>query len=383
MEVTFNRSDLMKSLSFLSSFTAKSSTIPVLGSIKVSAASGDVVMVATNIESSACCRMSGKVSDGGSVLVPYGGFRGFAGSATGAEIKLRSTEKTVILESGRSRVQFRIDPKHDLPETTFSGEHLLTAPAGEIQKLFLRTSFIHRDTLHTEGGGGYTDPSMGSQGVRIQTSPKGVTATAHDGKRVGRARYAVSCVPGFETTLPPDAARWLAGSQWDRECPVMVYRTSGGIVFGGAGDTAFFRVTNISLPDMKTHFDMKFDYEGTVNVEDFISAIDTVAMFSESEAIGGGKRRTVTMTFKPGDNPVIEFTGESSMSGVDSSASMVCRHNGTEEFSTRFNPAFLTDFARSCGATAFVIRFGKGVFYRMEPVGDSLYVYLANGFTKG
>ena len=133
---------------------------------------------------------------------------------------------------------------------------------------------------------------------------------------------------------------------------------------------------------MKAMFAATHPFEGTVNVEDFVSAIDTVAFFSEVDAAGGGKRRTVTMTFKPGPNPSIEFTGESSMSGVDSSAMVSCQHNADKEVSTRFNPAFLTEFAKACGTTAFTIKFTTGPMYRMEPVGDSMYVYICSGYLK-
>ena len=131
MEVKLNRSELIKSLSFLSSFTGKASTTPSLQNVQVSCAGDESILKATNIESSAYCRTGGSIVDGGSVLVPYSGLRGFLGSCAAADVRLRSTDKNVIVECGRNRVQFRIDPKADIPAMSFNGEHLFTVPAGD------------------------------------------------------------------------------------------------------------------------------------------------------------------------------------------------------------------------------------------------------------
>ena len=86
-----------------------------------------------------------------------------------------------------------------------------------------------------------------------------------------------------------------------------------------------------------------------MNAEDFISAIDTVAMFSEDESVSGKKYRSVDMTIQPGEggeSGFITFSGVSASYGTDSSAMVPFRHNSPDTVQCVFDPADILGFAR-------------------------------------
>ncbi len=373
MEVKFVRSEIQKSLSFLANFVAKSSIHQSLRGVSIEATSDGVFMGASSGDTSARCRVGGEIASQGSVVLPHASLRGFVSSSRSKDMLVRTTEKNTIVECGASRVMFRIDPSMVVPEFAFGGDHMFTIPARDLAKVFARTSFVDREARIS------MDPMHGSQGVRLETKAQGIVAAAHDGKRLARARYAMPCTPGIEMTIPPDVSRWIASLPWDPECTIMTYRVPGGIVFSGSGDNAFFRTTDIRLPDISKQTGMKMEFEGSANGEDFIDALNTVSQFSDEIVEHDTKKYMwVKMTVRA-EAQTIELSAASASSGAESTAVVRFKHNSPEDVSRVFNPQYLQDFPKVCGTAAFTMKFGKANLYRFEPIGDDNYIYLLSG----
>ncbi len=372
MEAKFVRSDIQKSLSFLANFVGKSSMQGSLRGVIIESTGDGVFMGASSGDTSARCRVSGEVSEEGSVTVSHASLRGFVSSSRSKDMKIRSTERNTIVECGGSRVMFKIDPGMVVPKFDFSGDHIFTIPSGDLAKIFSRTSFVDREARLS------MDPKFGSQGVRITTKSQGIEAVSHDGRRLSRVRHKLSCTPGIEMTIPPEVSRWVASDPWGSDASIVAYKTHGGIMLSASGDNAFFRTTDIRLPDISKQMEMQMEFEGTVNGEDFLDALNTVSQFSDESVENDKKYRWVLLTVRS-EAKTIEMSAASSSSGAESTAVVKFQHNCPEDIKRAFDPAFLMDFPKVCGTAAFRIKFGPANLYRFEPVGDSSYCYLLSG----
>jgi DNA polymerase III subunit beta len=192
MQVTLERSALLKALGHVHRVVERRTTIPILSNVLVSAEDGSVLLKATDLDLEVTERLQADVSQPGATTLPahilYEIVRKLP---DGAQVSLEGGEDAgqLLLCSGRSRFQLQALPESDFPDLA-AGEftHKFKLPAADLKKLIDKTQFaISNEETRYYLNGIYLH-SVESDGHQM------LRAVATDGHRL--ARVEIAAPPG-------------------------------------------------------------------------------------------------------------------------------------------------------------------------------------------
>src|SRR5689334_3550513 len=70
LSITASRSDLVRELALLQAVAARKTSVPIVGSVLLSADEGSLVMTSTDLDTALRCSADAKVEQGGSIALP-------------------------------------------------------------------------------------------------------------------------------------------------------------------------------------------------------------------------------------------------------------------------------------------------------------------------
>lgn len=381
MDITVSKKDLIEAVSASMEFVSTSTTAPLLKNLLLTPGAKDLAITATDSERSSkfVLEISESKTAAGYVptVVPATGLRDFIGGASGNVVRIYEEDKKVICKSGKSRISFRLPGEYRFPPTTIEDPdqtEIFTIEAEELSRLFVRTSFISRQGLKSDGASEGSVNLNGSFGVRLVAAGN-VIATAYESVRVARVKSdTATSGHDCEFTVPPRAASWLSSPRWKKDSEVSVRHLNSGVVFTSGGFSVFFRTTNFPLPDMANQFSPDYKHKAVFNTDSFRHSIDSVSKFSESEG-QHSKYRRVNIILR--DKEAV-ISARSGIGDVDIEDAVWCSHNAPEGTAISFNPVFLTDFCRTQNSEKFSMKFNTpyGIM-RFGHKDDNEFVYLA------
>ena len=232
MEITFDRSRMLKAVNTAKSF-ADSSGLKVLQNTLLSAGFGHVRLTTTNLSLWCQVELDAKTPQPGTVLVPVRTLGTVLKTLPHSRVSLRKEGNDVCLASGSSDVRITgVDPD-EYPEINPPQERLATVPlnASLVNKVAYAVS--NDETRYTLNG------------VYVEVGAAGLRLVATDGHRL--ARYAASSLPPG-SVLDADVeepvtgivpARLLAegvrlGSQLDSTVVLELYEKGASIQVNGS-----------------------------------------------------------------------------------------------------------------------------------------------------
>lgn len=384
MDFIVSKKDLSRAVSLAAEFVSNNKTTPILSNLFIETVPAGMLISATDFDRAIQCRTDvSEVKATGSALVPASGLRDFLGGAPGAVVRFRKTQASVIIESGKSKVTFRIPGGAEFPQTPLSDSgitEVFQIPSGDLPSLFSKTSFVSKAGENTAMEQGSVN-LYGSCGVRLIVGDS-VTTCAHDGKRVSRVIIGLPVSPrsAWECTVPPRASAWLSSSHWDKDAAVIVSRVSGGIILAAPGMSVFFRATNFPLPDMSKHFSPEFQYRAIFNTDDFKRALASVNHFSTVSIGDKFDVRRVLIELRGNKEAAMRAGSEADLTQAEDV--IWCSHDAPEGTSPVFDPAFLMDFCKIT-SEKFEMKFSDpaGIF-RLTHKGDKSFVYLVQACSR-
>jgi DNA polymerase III subunit beta len=145
MQVTLERSALLKALGHVHRVVERRTTIPILSNVLVSAEAGSVLLKATDLDLEVTERLPADVGQPGATTLPahilYEIIRKLP---EGAQVSLEGGEDAgqLLLRSGRSRFQLQALPESDFPDLA-AGDftHKFVLSAADLKKLIEKTQF--------------------------------------------------------------------------------------------------------------------------------------------------------------------------------------------------------------------------------------------------
>ena len=182
MQVTVERSALLKSLGHVHRVVERRNTIPILSNVLIRASGGTLGLKATDLDLEVTESLPADVAQPGATTVPAHMIYDIVRKLPdGAQVSLEMTGETgqMQIRSGRSRFTLQTLPESDFPDLA-AGEmtHRFNLPAQELRRLIEKTQFaisteetryyLNGIYLHTaEGDGGAVMRAVATDGHRL------------------------------------------------------------------------------------------------------------------------------------------------------------------------------------------------------------------------
>lgn len=188
MQVTVERSALLKSLGHVHRVVERRNTIPILSNVLLRASGGTLGLKATDLDLEVTESLPADVAQPGATTVPahmiYDIIRKLP---DGAQVSLETTGETgqMQIRSGRSRFTLQTLPESDFPDLA-AGDmtHRFSLPAQELRRLIEKTQFaISTEETRYYLNGIYLHTADGDGGAVLR-------AVATDGHRLARVETA-------------------------------------------------------------------------------------------------------------------------------------------------------------------------------------------------
>ena len=181
MEITLNREQAMRAVTVAKNFAAGASGLKVLQGVLVSAESGRVRLVTTDLDLWCQVDLDAQTPDPGEVLVPVRSLETMFKNTPQSRVQLRSEGEGVVCEAGSSEMRLQGLDVEDYPDVDPPDGCLLEMPlaAAVIDKVAYAVS--RDETRYTLCG------------VRLEVEGRHLKLVATDGHRLAR----------FQGMLPP------------------------------------------------------------------------------------------------------------------------------------------------------------------------------------
>jgi DNA polymerase-3 subunit beta len=280
MQITLERSALLKALGHVHRVVERRTTIPILSNVLVSAEGSSVLLKATDLDLEVTERLPADVSQPGATTLPahilYEIVRKLP---EGAQVSLEGGEDAgqLLLRSGRSRFQLQALPESDFPDLA-AGEfaHKFKLPAADLKKLIDKTQFaISNEETRYYLNGIYLH-AVESEGHQV------LRAVATDGHRL--ARVEIAAPPGSAgmagVIIPRKAVNEVQKLIEDltQEVAIEISPTKARFSFGDVVLTT--KLIDGTFPDYMRVIPAGNDKYLTVERAPFAAAVDRVSTIS-------------------------------------------------------------------------------------------------------
>lgn len=311
MYITINKKDLIDAVTTTSRFAERrSSTLPVLGSIVISADKDQIHFQATNLETGIDIVVEGSVKKSGTVALPAGIVKEITSSfSTGGTISLEQTGDTVVLSGDGVKSTIK----------TLSAEDFPTIPSPQdIKTKVTIAGNVFRSIISLVAGYASTStvrPELASVLVKAQGGV--VTAVATDSFRLAEKKVTVSgTVPQFSILIPAKNALSVVETLPDED--IDIYADDHQCAFVWKQGRITTRLVAAEYPDYAQIIPKNFVSNATVLKKDFESALRRTAVFSDAFQkirLGfSGKQKQILLSSRNND---VGETAEGVTSSID------------------------------------------------------------------
>lgn len=275
MYITLNKKELIDAVTTTARFSERrSSTLPVLSSIVVSADTDGIHFQATNLETGVDITVEGSVKKTGTVALPANIFKEIVSSFTGGgTITLEQTQDTVLLTGDGVKSTIK----------TLSAEDFPSIPTpDEVKTKVTIAGNIFRSLISLVAG--YASPSTVRPelaSVLIKAQGGVITAVATDSFRLAEKKVTITgTVPQFSILIPAKNALSIIETLPDEE--IDIHADDHQCAFVWKGGRISTRLVSAEYPDYAQIIPKTFVSNATVLKKDFESALKRTAVFSDS-----------------------------------------------------------------------------------------------------
>jgi len=336
MEITISKFELLRELTATQGVVERKTTIPILSNYLFEAGGDKLSLTATDLDLSLRTSCNAKVKKDGSCTIPARKLYDYVKLLPDADITIKLLENHwVSIRCGRSNTKMVGMAKSNFPSLPiFPSAGVVKIPAQVLRNMIAKTGFAiaNEETRYT------------LKGALMVLKPESITMVATDGHRlahVERSGEKFEGVSGEMKTLIPKKAM--------DELKSLVDSTEvETIEFAKDETTLFFRIgprllTSRQLTGQFPNFEAVLPKDNnklaTLNGEDFNSAIQRVAQFSDERS------RAVRLRLEKGE---LKLSASSTETG-ESEDSIETPYNG-DSLAIGFNAQYLLDFLKAVGA---------------------------------
>lgn len=361
MNITIEQSVLARELALLAGVAAKNSTIPILSSVKMEAADGQLRLTATDLECGLVTTVPCRVVESGAICLPAKRLLDLSKALTG-DIKIATDAKNyAAITAGRSRSKIPCEALSGFPDMPSAPSPIATLDARAFSGLLDSVKFcvapdVARGAIHA---------------VRLEFGAT-TRATAFDGNRMA---YAVGpqTEEAKDLLLPHGSLGQcgrITGESEDKESVLIAINDNH--IFLTVGPRLLICRQIVGMyPSMAKVLDVTYPAKVTIDARDFKRAISLAVQFAESSSVNPS--RFVILCFSTGEVKVMA----SSATGGEGEQSVSCDYTG-EDVSLRLNSQYLTDIlgAVNSDSVSFLLRDAKSAI-EIQPCDDSGTRYIA------
>jgi DNA polymerase-3 subunit beta len=275
MYITLNKKELIDAVITVSRFSERrSSTLPVLSCIIISAEKEGIRFQATNLETGIDLSVEGSVKKTGTVALPTTIFKEIMSSFTGGGvISLEQVQETVLLSGDGVKSTIKTLSAEDFP--------IIPSPQ-EIKTKISLTGNIFRSLISLVAG--YASPSTVRPelaSVLIKAQGGVITAVATDSFRLAEKKVTIiGTVPQFSILIPAKNALSITETLPDEE--INIHADDHQCAFVWKGGRISTRLVAAEYPDYAQIIPKSFINNATVLKKDLEAALKRTAVFSDS-----------------------------------------------------------------------------------------------------
>ena len=292
MNLTIERSALLKSLQHVQSVVERRNTIPILSNVLLSADEGALGLTATDMDIAVVDRAACEVRQAGATTAPAHMLYDIVRKLPeGGQIELAVEGESLQVRSGRSSFTLMCLPTEDFPAMTEGAlSHRFALPAGDLMRLIDKTRFaISTEETRYYLNGIYLH-AVAANGAAI------LRAVATDGHRL--ARVEVDLPDGAEDMpgiiVPRKAVGEIHKLLEDSAEQVQVALSETKIRFDVGGTVLTSKLIDGTFPDYARVIPEDNDKVMDVDGKDFAAAVDRVSTISSD------KSRAIKLSIGPG-----------------------------------------------------------------------------------
>jgi DNA polymerase-3 subunit beta len=281
MEITVNKSDLLKELTATQGVVERKTTIPILSNFLFEAAGDKLAITATDLDLSLRTSCAAKVKKEGSCTIPARKLYDYVKLLPEGEISIKLLENHwVQIRSGRSNTKMVGMARANFPSLPIFPEgapHKI--PAGVLRNLIARTIFAisNEESRYTLNG------------ALMVIKADSITMVATDGHRLAHIETGGAKFPGvsgeMKTLVPKKAMAELNSLLGSSDIEAVDFAKDDSTLFFRVGERLLTsRQLTGQFPNYEAVLPRDNNKSVTVRCEDIASAIQRVAQFADERS---------------------------------------------------------------------------------------------------
>ena len=364
MEFTVRKFDLLQELTLIQGVVERKTTIPILANVLVRAESGELGIVATDLEIGLKSVCVSKTTVPGTITLPAKRLYEIVRALPDKEIKFKRGEANwVTVTCSASRFRIAGLPQEDFPSLPEPKAIIGKIPAEVLSKLISRTIFA----ISTE------DSKYTLSGALLLLKPGSITMVATDGHRLAHVEKAEALDEVSEeikVLVPKKAMSELVQmiSQSPDTDTIGFSRDDNHLFFDMGKRLLISRMLTGQFPNYEAVLPRNNDRVVTVSREEIAAAVKRVAILSDERS------RTVKIAVS---NGAMEITASHSDLG-EAHETLEVEYN-KEDLQVGFNYQYLLDFLTTSDEPEISFEFKdseSAAQLRTHPPSDYTYRYV-------
>lgn len=340
MKLTTKREELVSKLSIVSRAVSTRAATQALSGVLLTAAEGQVMLAATDLDMGLQTRLEAEVESEGTVLLPGRLLAEVARSLgdESVEIETRDAQRDVEIRSGSSSFHLRVLPAEDFPKLPAAeGEPTLKIPAAALEaSIELVARAASRDDMR---------PVL--TGIFVAASGKEMTMVATDSYRLAVKRTELEADLGgeLEANIPARALRELGRiltAEGAESAAVSLLPNQA--IFEAGSITLTTRLIDGQFPNFRQLLPESYEHDVRLPRPEFLDVTRRVSQLAQRNA-------PLRLSFTAGELTVAAETPDVG----DATETMPAAFDG-EDLEIGFNPEFLKEGIESVEGDEVVLR---------------------------
>ena len=270
MQLTINRTELLKALKLVGRAVPSRSTQPALRTFNLIAARDRLCLAATDLETYIRQTVPADITQPGALCVGVL-FAEFIAQVIGDEVTMRCEGNSLVVRCGRNQARFPVIDAAEFPVWPAEFTLLCRISSGVVNQ-------IARRVLHAAATD-ETRPIL--TGVHITQGDKQLRMTTADGFRLATASVPVSNEAEFEATIPAKAVSALSAFQTgDLSIAQPVAGKTSQVLFYNDSLEVLSQVVMGKFPDVNSIIPTTYDTQVRVKREEMLHACRLLRVFA-------------------------------------------------------------------------------------------------------
>ncbi len=362
MQITIPQPVLARELTLVAAVAARKTTIPILSSVKLEAADGELTITGTDLETGLIATVDAGVQKPGSICLPAKRLLDFVTSLSGDVTIMTDDKNYATVKAGKARARIPGESAESFPQLPTPPDPIATIEARAFAAQVERVRFA----ISVE------ESRFALKGALVVFTGDALVMVATDGHRLAYATTEVKAVAS-RFILPLYSMPYLA-KVLDAAGAAAVSQDDNHLFFVNDNHTAISRKLSGSFPDFERIMVTNYAANLTVDGAELKAAISSVRQFGEHRS---AKDVSHTVALKLTPTEILVSATQVDIGECENSA--VCEYSGAEVVAG-FDPDYITEFLTHAGSEKVeaCVRGAKDAF-EWRAAGKSDYRYVVMG----